>query len=179
MRRNSRPLALAALAAALGAALAGCSASASGQTTPTPTATTAATSTTNAKFSPHIPGLVATTYDEKAVPSGAAITVSVTTSPTGTVATVHATGLVASRTYSLDLHRKACGPAAKDAGAAYGTDFAKNGKNPFAMELSTDADGAGEATAAIGWNVTSKDAASLVLANRADDASTVGCVTLS
>ena len=139
------------------------------------------------------------TYDTELVPAGATVEVSSTSSGEETTTTLRVSGLLPDRTYGAHAHTKPCSPAAGDeAGPHY--QFSQdpvtpsvdpayaNPENEIWLDLTTDANGAGEATSTVPWTFPEdRRAASVVLheeptATHAGHAGTAGgrpgCVTV-
>ncbi|MGQ0573972.1 MAG: superoxide dismutase [Pseudonocardia sp.] len=135
-------------------ALAGCGAS-----TPTTPAVTPTAANVNATFA--APGGVAATYDAALVPAGATAAVTSSESGGSTTVTLNVTGLVPNRPYGAHGHVNPCGMDGMAAGPHY--QFMKdpvtpsvdpafaNPQNEIWLDFTTDAAGAGTATATVPW----------------------------
>lgn len=102
------------------------------------------------------------TYDPKLVPVGATVAVTDAEQDGSTVTTLRVTGLVPNRTYGAHAHTKPCTAASgADAGPHY--QFSEdpvtpsvdpsyaNPMNEIWLDVTTDANGAGESTATVPW----------------------------
>ncbi|WP_328825324.1 superoxide dismutase family protein [Tomitella gaofuii] len=122
-------------------------------------------------------GQTAFTYDEAAVPAGAAITVDSEDDGGGTTVTINAEGLQPDRDFGAHAHTKPCGPQPSDSGPHYqnvrdpeatadapSTDPAyANPQNEVWLDFSTDGSGAGHASTTVDWEFRDGGAQSLVL----------------
>lgn len=139
------------------------------------------------------------TYDTAQVPAGANVEVSSNAADGATTTTLSVSGLLPNHTYGAHAHAKPCTPAAgDDAGPHYQFNqdpvtpsvdpaFA-NPENEIWLDVTTDANGAGEATSTVPWTFPEdRRAASVVLheeptATHAGHAGTAGgrpgCVTV-
>lgn len=181
MGHRSKALVAAVPGALLLIMLTGCSAAAASVKAelPRPTATASVTTLTSAKFGAFVPGAVATTYNESAVPVGASVSISLTSTAEGTFATVRGAGLPPSREITVSLHTKACGPRGSAAGPRYLAVPDNSDMRGGSLELvmTPNPDGSVEGRTAVGWNLRSGEAASLVLSE--EKLGAVGCVTLA
>lgn len=131
----------------------------------------------SATFAPYQLNATAITYDQSGVPEGAKVLITTAPAGSGQVIELKLTGLTPNRTYGAHLHTKQCGPAASDAGPHYqhktdpaatpdapSTDPAyANPKNEVWLDLTTDAAGAGTATASHEWLLSPDNTRSLVI----------------
>lgn len=157
--RTSLPLTVAIVAAL---ALAGCSSDTDTEPGGSSTADTgqnARNVSTSATFAAG--GGAAVTYDEELVPAGAGATVTSQEADGSTTVTLEVTGLLPDRAYGAHAHVNGCGAAGSDAGPHYQLDqdpvspsvdpaFA-NPSNEIWLDLTTDAEGTGTATATVDW----------------------------
>lgn len=102
------------------------------------------------------------TYDPALVPAGATVEVTGSATDAATTTTLRVTGLLPNRTYGAHAHTTACSPAD---GAAAGPHFQfsqdpvtpsvdpayANPQNEVWLDVTTDANGAGEATSTVPW----------------------------
>jgi Cu-Zn family superoxide dismutase len=103
----------------------------------------------------------APTYDSTLVPVGATATVNADAAATSTSVTLAVTGLQPNRRYGAHAHTKPCGSDGKDAGPHFqfkpdpvtpSVDPAyANNVNEIWLDFTTDAAGAGQATATVPW----------------------------
>jgi len=101
------------------------------------------------------------TYDSALVPPGATATVNATEAANSTSVTLEVTGLQPNRQYGAHAHTKPCGSDGKDAGPHFqfkpdpvtpSVDPAyANNVNEIWLDFTTDAAGAGRATATVPW----------------------------
>ncbi|GAA4965369.1 superoxide dismutase [Pseudonocardia tropica] len=102
------------------------------------------------------------TYDPKLVPAGATVAVTEAEQDGSTVTTLRVTGLLPNRTYGAHAHTKPCTAASgADAGPHY--QFSEdpvtpsvdpsyaNPMNEIWLDVTTDANGAGESTSTVPW----------------------------
>ena len=140
----------------------------------------------------------AVTYDEELVPVGARVAVSANSSDGTTTVRLAMRGLQPDRRYGAHVHADTCGPTGDAAGPTYqhvqdpvqpsvDPRYA-NPQNEIWLDLRTDGDGAGSATATVDWGFTADRRAQSVVvhawptateAGRAGSAGEeVGCVTV-
>ena len=86
-------------------------------------------------------GGTALTYDPELVPVGARGAVSAQTGDAGTTVTLAVRGLAPQRPYGAHVHTQPCGPTGAVAGPG----------NEIWLDITTDAAGAGTATATVPW----------------------------
>lgn len=91
-------------------------------------------------------------YDRALAPEGAAASASVDSSSTGTLSSLTVEGLLPGRGYGAHLHANPCGTRPDDAGPHFQhTHGQVNATSEIWLDLTTDADGAGNATAKHTW----------------------------
>jgi superoxide dismutase, Cu-Zn family len=143
-------------------ALTGCSGAAAAPGPAVPSTTPERTVQVGATFSTS--GGAARTYDPALVPPGARVAVSSGTGDGGTTVTLAVRGLEEERRYGAHVHVAACG----DTGDAAGPHFQHevdpvqpsvdpayaNPQNEIWLDLTTDEDGAGSASATVPWGIT-------------------------
>ena len=153
--RPTRPV----LAAVIGVlALSGCG----GGTATTPAATAPSTSARNVQVSATFeaaPGGAAVTYDQALVEAGARGAVSSQSSGGNTTVELAVRGLEPDRRYGAHAHTKPCGAKGEDAGPHFQNEVDPvqpsvdpayaNPQNEIWLDLTTDATGAGSATATV------------------------------
>ncbi|GAA1318651.1 hypothetical protein GCM10009610_44900 [Pseudonocardia xinjiangensis] len=108
------------------------------------------------------PGL-AVTYDQALVPVGATAAVNTTEDDGKTSVSLDVTGLQPNRRYGVHAHTMACGATGADAGPHFqlrpdpvtpSVDPAyANPQNEIWLDLTTDAQGAGESTSTVDWEI--------------------------
>ncbi|MER5884212.1 superoxide dismutase family protein [Streptomyces sp. NPDC001941] len=115
----------------------------------------------------------AVSYDPASAPLGGGISASRKRTATGTVVTLSVTGLLPGHAYGAHVHTKPCGARPADAGPHYqhtkdpvtpSVDPAfANSRNEIWLDLTTDASGAGTATATVDWSFRPGEANAVVL----------------
>ncbi|MDF3313405.1 superoxide dismutase family protein [Rhodococcus sp. T2V] len=128
-----------------------------------------------------LPGAIgednAFTYDEAAVPVGSAVTVDSEDENGSTTVTFNATRLAPNRDFGVHVHTRRCGPAPADSGPHYqnnvdpaatpeapSTDPAyANPQNEIWLDVTTDQNGAAQASTTVAWEFRADEAKSVVL----------------
>lgn len=162
-------------------ALSGCSAAAA-TPPPTPSPTPDRNVQVSATFSSG--QRTATTYDPELVPVGSHGAVGVQTGSAGTTVMLAVRGLVPERRYGAHAHTEPCGPTGADAGPHFQNEvdpvqpsvdpaFA-NPQNEIWLDLTTDASGAGSATATVQWGFDQDRRAKSVVIHAMETASGPG-----
>nr|WP_271210780.1 superoxide dismutase family protein [Rhodococcus wratislaviensis]GLK36298.1 hypothetical protein GCM10017611_31550 [Rhodococcus wratislaviensis] len=117
------------------------------------------------------------TYDAAAVPVGSAVTVDSEKENGSTTVTFNATGLAPGRDFGVHVHTRRCGPAPSDSGPHYqnnvdpaatpespSTDPAyANPQNEIWLDVTTDQNGAAQASTNVDWEFRADEAKSVVL----------------
>jgi superoxide dismutase, Cu-Zn family len=116
---------------------------------------------------------VAVTYDQTLVPVGSTAVVDATEGDGRTTVTMAVTGLEPNRRYGAHAHAKPCGATGADAGPHFqftpdpvqpSVDPAyANPQNEIWLDLRTDGDGSGEATATVPFLFTDRAPKSIVI----------------
>ncbi|NUW42394.1 superoxide dismutase family protein [Nonomuraea rhodomycinica] len=97
-------------------------------------------------------GKRAVVYARKLAPEGARASITVESSSGQTLSSLVVEGLLPNRTYGAHLHTKPCGPKADDAGPHYQHEKGEvSAANEVWLDFTTDASGAGRATARNSW----------------------------
>lgn len=162
-------------------ALSGCS-DAAATPPPTPSPTPDRNVQVSATFSSG--QSTATTYDPELVPVGSHGAVGVQTGSAGTTVMLAVRGLVPERRYGAHAHTEPCGPTGADAGPHFQNEvdpvqpsvdpaFA-NPQNEIWLDLTTDASGAGSATATVQWSFDQDRRAKSVVIHAMETASGPG-----
>ncbi len=117
------------------------------------------------------------TYDEAAVPVGSVVRVDSEDQDGRTTITLDATGLAPSRDFGVHVHTLPCGPQPSDSGPHYqndpdpaatpdapSTDPAyANPQNEIWLDITTDENGAAQASTTVDWEFRDDEANSVVL----------------
>ncbi|MEV6985669.1 superoxide dismutase family protein [Sphaerisporangium sp. NPDC051017] len=126
------------------------------------------------RFGPYTAGQVATTYDQKLVPAGAAVAVGYLPGNDGhSIVQLRVNGLLPNHSYGAHVHMKPCGAKGEDAGPHYqhqqdpktpSTDpkYA-NARNEVWLDFTTDAHGDASARSALDWKFTDRHPRSVVI----------------
>ncbi|MCP2349129.1 superoxide dismutase family protein [Nonomuraea roseoviolacea] len=97
-------------------------------------------------------GKRAVVYARKLAPEGARASITVESSSGQTLSSLVVEGLLPNRPYGAHLHTKPCGPKADDAGPHYQHEKGEvSAANEVWLDFTTDASGAGRATARNPW----------------------------
>lgn len=113
------------------------------------------------------------TYDEIAVPAGAEMTLTAMPAGTGTVIELSVTGFAPDRAYGSHAHVNPCGPTGDDAGPHFQNEqdpvtpsvdpAYANPMNEIWLDFTTDAQGAGTATAEVPFTFAERAPASVII----------------